>query len=257
MSRLEVHQFICRSDNYGVLLHDRPSKSTAAIDAPDASAIERDLELNGWKLGHIFTTHHHADHVEGNLPLKEKYACLITGPMSEAAKIPGIGKSVSGGERFEFAGRDIVVYDCPGHTRGHIAYHIPGEKLLFAGDTLFAMGCGRVLEGSMTDMWRSVDQFRSLPQDTQVYCGHEYTEANARFALSVEPGNSKLQARARLVAEQREKGLMTCPTTIGEELDTNPFLRPQSAEIRKHLGLENASDAQVFAELRRRKDSFR
>ncbi len=254
---LQIQQFICKTDNYGVLLHDQASQMTAAIDAPDAMAIDGQLVSRGWNLSHVFTTHHHADHVDGNFWLKEKYGCVITGPKQEAAKIPGLDEVVSGGQQFHFAGVEIVTYDCPGHTQGHIAFHVPGEKLLFAGDTLFAMGCGRVLEGSMIDMWHSVNQFRSLPPDTSVYCGHEYTEANAKFALSVEPENSALVARARHVSQQRKKGLMTCPTTIREELDTNPFLRCGSAEIRSLLGLETASDSAVFAELRRRKDSFR
>ena len=257
MSSLEVHQFICRSDSYGVLLHAAASGETAAIDAPEAAAIERELERNGWALSHILTTHHHFDHVDGNLPLKEKYDCRILGPAAEMDRIPGIDLSFAGGGRFQFAGRDVQVFDCPGHTKGHIAFHMPGERLLFAGDTLFAMGCGRVLPGLLGDMWRSLDQFRALPRDTQVYCGHEYTEANARFALASEPGNAKLQARALLVKQQRAAGQMTCPTTIGGELDTNPFLRPDSAEIRNRLGLETASDADVFAELRRRKDNFK
>ena len=253
----DIHQFISRSDNYCVLLHDRASGATISIDAPDAAAIERELGSKGWKLNHILTTHHHGDHVEGNLGLKAKYGCRITGPKAEAAKIPGLDDQVSGGQNFSLAGVSVKVYDCPGHTLGHIAFHLPEEKLLFAGDTLFAMGCGRVLEGSMGDMWQSLNQFRTLPPDTSVYCGHEYTEANAKFALSVEPGNEKLAARARHVSEQRKRGEMTCPTTIGQELETNPFLRPGSAGIRKVLGRETASDAEVFAELRRRKDSFR
>lgn len=252
---LEIYQFPCRSDNYGVLVHDPESGATASIDAPDAEAVERELAAKGWRLSHILTTHHHQDHVEGNTALKAKHRCVIVGPASEASKIPGIDQLVSGGQRFTWAGRDIQVFDCPGHTAGHIAFLT--ENVLFAGDTLFAMGCGRVLEGSMAQMWQSLNQFRSLPPKTLVYCGHEYTVANARFALSVEPGNTKLQSRAKKVSEQRERGVMTCPTTIGEELETNPFLRPESSEIRNRIGAETYSDADVFSELRRRKDSFK
>jgi hydroxyacylglutathione hydrolase len=257
MAHLDMHQFICRSDNYGVLVHDHRTGATVSIDAPDAAAIERELQKRGWQLTHIWTTHHHEDHVAGNLALKEQFGCQITGPAAEADSIPGIHKPIKGGETFQWAGREVKVYDCPGHTKGHIAYHIPAEFSLFAGDTLFAMGCGRVIEGTMEQMWSSLDQFRKLKPHTFVYCGHEYTEANAKFAVSVEPGNRALQARATVVANQRLKGEMTCPTTIGDELKTNPFLRPDSPEIRKNLGLEQASDAEVFAELRRRKDNFK
>lgn len=257
MSHLDIHQFMCRSDNYGVLIHDPRSGATASIDAPDAAVIERELIRRGWQLTHIFTTHHHDDHVAGNEALKRQFGCVIVGPEAEKEKIPAIGKTVRPGDTFQWAGREIRVFGCTGHTRGHIAYHIASEYCLFAGDTLFAMGCGRVFEGTLEEMWQSLDQFRKLPSTTFVYCGHEYTEANARFAVSVEPGNRALQQRAAVVSNQRAKGEMTCPTTIGEELKTNPFLRPDSAEIRQGLGLQQASEAEVFAELRRRKDSFK
>lgn len=257
MSHLEMHQFICRADNYGLLVHDHKSGATASIDAPDAAAIEKHLKIRGWQLTHIFTTHHHGDHVEGNQALKDQFGCIIIGPMAEADRIPGIRTSVSGGETFTWAGREVKVFDCPGHTAGHIAYHIPSEYSLFAGDTLFSLGCGRVLEGSLEQMYHSVNQFRDLSPATYVYCGHEYTEANSRFALSVEPMNRMLQQRAAVVATLRREGKMTCPSTIGEELKANPFLRADSAEIRRNLKMEPASDAEVFAELRRRKDSFK
>jgi hydroxyacylglutathione hydrolase len=228
-----------------------------SIDAPDASAIEQELKKRGWQLTHIFNTHHHGDHVEGNLALKEQFGCIIYGPKGEADKIPGISKKVGGGDSFNWAGREVKVYDCPGHTKGHIAYHIPAEYSLFAADTLFSLGCGRVFEGSLEEMYNSVNQFRKLSPSTYLYCGHEYTEANARFALSVEPGNRALQQRAGEVTKLRKEGKMTCPVTIGDELKANPFLRCDSAEIRHNLKMEQASDAEVFAELRRRKDNFK
>ena len=256
MAHLDLHHFICREDNYGVLVHDHQSGATASIDAPDALAVERALKSKGWQLTHILTTHHHGDHVEGNLALKEMFGCTIIGPRNDG-EIPGMDKSVSGGETFTFAGREVRVMDTPGHTKGHIVYYLPTEHVLFAGDTLFEMGCGRVIEGTMEQMWHSLDQLRPLPAHTIVHVGHEYSGANARFALSVEPGNRALQQRAGIVASQRAKGEMTLPTTIGDELKTNVFLRPDSPEIRKKLGLEQASDAEVFAETRRRKDSFK
>jgi len=256
MSHLDMRQFICRSDNYGVIIHDSKTGATASIDAPDAEAVEAELRKFGRQLTHIFTTHYHEDHVAGNLRLKELFGCKIIGPKNEAEKIPGIDTTVKGGDTFTWAGREVKVFDCPGHTRGHIAFHIPAEFSLFAGDTVFAMGCGRVNEGSMAEMWHSVNQFRPLPPATAVYCGHEYTEANCRFALSVEPENRDLQQRATVVAAQRARGEMTCPSTIGDELKTNPFMRCDSPEIRKNLKLETATDAEVFAELRTRKNNF-
>ena len=256
MANLDVHQFICREDNYGVLVHDHPTGTTISIDAPDADAIVAQLKKRGWQLTHILTTHHHADHVAGNLELEQAFGCRIIGPESEKDKIPGIGKTVRGGDVFQIAQRNMRVYDCPGHTAGHIAYHFEDDYLLFAADTLFAMGCGRVFEGTMDEMYKSVNQFSGLQPMTSVYCGHEYTEANAKFALSVEPDNRALQMRTTEVKNLRAQGKMTCPTTIGDELKTNPYLRCDSPEIRKNLDMQNATDAQVFAELRTRKNNF-
>lgn len=256
MTDLTFHQFICRSDNYGLLMHDRKSGATAAVDAPDAAEIDRQLAAMGWGLTHIFTTHHHGDHVEGNLALQARHGCSIIGPREEATKIPGIDRAVSGGDRFTWEGREVRVMACPGHTLGHIAYHIPAEDAVFAGDTLFSLGCGRVFEGTMEQMYASVIQFAELPPQTRLFCGHEYTQSNARFALAVEPGNAALLRRTAEVDRLRADGKMTCPSTIGAELATNPFLRTGSAEIRASLGMQGAADTQVFAELRERKNGF-
>jgi hydroxyacylglutathione hydrolase len=257
MSHLTIHQFMCREDNYGVLVHDSTSGTTMSIDAPDAGAVTDNLKKRGWQLTHILTTHHHDDHVAGNLELKEQFGCKIIGPLAEKDRIPGIDRTVRGGDVIDIAQRKLAVFDCPGHTLGHVAYHFAADYVLFAADTLFAMGCGRVLEGTMDQMHHAVNQFRSLPDMTSVYCGHEYTVANARFALAVEPGNRALQARAEVVKRQRDAGQMTCPTTIGDELKTNPYMRCDSPEIRANLALQTATDAQVFAELRTRKNNFR
>ncbi len=257
MSHLEMHQFICRSDNYGVLVHDHDTGTTVSIDAPDAAAIEAELKTRGWQLTHIFVTHHHEDHIAGIPALREQFGCQVYGPEREADKIPNIGKKLKGGDSFTIAGREVKVFDCPGHTKGHIAYHIPSEFSLFAADTLFSLGCGRVFEGTLAEMYNSVNQFRTLSPSTYVYCGHEYTEANARFAMSVEPGNRDLQKRVAEVTELRKEGKMTCPSTIAQELKTNPFLRCDSAEIRTRLDLAKASDAEVFAALRTAKDNFK
>ncbi len=256
MAHLEIHQFMCRDDNYGVLVHDHQTGTTISVDAPDASSIVTELKRRGWQLTHILTTHHHGDHVAGNLELKHEFGCRIFGPEAERSAIPGISRGLKGGESFEIANRKVDVYACPGHTKGHIAFHFPEDYVLFAGDTLFAMGCGRVLEGAMDEMHQSVNQFARLHGITSVYCGHEYTVANAKFALAMEPNNRNLVIRSEVVRNQREKGEMTCPSTIGDELKTNPFMRCNSPEIRSLLNMMDATDAAVFAELRKRKNSF-
>ncbi len=256
MSKLEIHQFMCRSDNFGVLLHDPESGLTASIDAPEEAPIRAALEEKGWKLTHILTTHHHGDHVEANEALKKAFGVEIVGPKSEADRIPGIDRTVVDADVLDFAGHRIEVISTPGHTLGHVSYYLPDDALLFCADTLFALGCGRVFEGTPHQMWNSLKKLRALPDQTIVYCGHEYTLANARFAVTVDPDNLSLTARARDVEALREAGRPTLPTTIGEEKVTNPFLRPDDPAIRAHLGMQDASDAEVFAEIRRRKDRF-
>jgi hydroxyacylglutathione hydrolase len=256
MSHLDMHVFLCLTDNIGCLVHDHKTGATAAIDAPDGAAVERELKKRGWQLTHILVTHHHADHTDGIAYLKDLYGCPVTGPKAEAGKIKGLDKTVSGGDVIKFATRDVHIFDTPGHTAGHIAYHIPAEFSLFAGDTLFALGCGRVIEGTMDQMHASLQALKALSPSTYLYCGHEYTEANARFALSVEPGNRALQQRAELVAKERAAGRLTVPSTMADELKTNPFLRWDSAEIRANLNMASATDAEVFAEVRQRKNNF-
>lgn len=257
MSHLDMRQFLCREDNYGVIVHDPKTGATISIDAPDAGAVEQQLRKFGRQLTHIWVTHHHGDHVAGIAELKDVYRCQVIGPRAEADKIPGIDIAVSGGEVFKLAGRDVKVFDCPGHTLGHIAYHIPEDYSLFAGDTLFAMGCGRVFEGSMEQMYHSVNQFKTLSPSTYLYCGHEYTEANCRFALSIDPTNRALRSRAQNVANQRGRGEMTIPALMSDELKTNPYLRCDDPAIRKGLGMEGATDVEVFAEIRTRKNNFK
>jgi hydroxyacylglutathione hydrolase len=254
MARLDIHQFPCLSDNYGVLIHDAGAGLTASIDAPDAETVKAALKAKGWKLTHILTTHHHADHTGGNAALKAETGCTIIGSRNEAAKIPGIDKQVGQGDTFAFGEHEVQVLDTPGHTAGHITYVIPSAKVAFAGDTLFAIGCGRVIEGNAQMMWESLKKLMALPKDTTVYCGHEYTQANARFALTIDPENAALQARAKEVEALRAAGKPTLPTTIGVELETNPFLRPHVPAIRKRLGMEGKPDWQVFGEIRERKN---
>jgi hydroxyacylglutathione hydrolase len=254
MAQLEIHQFPCLSDNYGVLIRDADAGVVASIDAPDAAAVKAALAEKGWRLTHILTTHYHGDHTDGNLALKAETGCKIIGPRPEAARIPGIDEQVGEGDTFKFGNFEVRVFETPGHTAGHIIYWIPEAKAAFVGDTLFAMGCGRVNEGSMAEMWSGIEKVAKLPPETMLYCGHEYTVANAKFALTVEPGNTALQARAKEVEALRTAGKPTLPTRLADELATNPFIRVDSAEIRKNLGMENASDADVFGEVRERKN---
>lgn len=254
---LEIEQFSCRSDNFGVLIHDPASGLTAAIDAPEEAPIRAKLAEKGWRLDAILTTHHHGDHVEGNAGLKADFGCTITGPAAEADRIPGIDRRVKGGDAFRFGEIEVRVIDTPGHTLGHVCYWLPQEGVAFTADTLFAMGCGRVFEGTPPVMYASLEKLRALPDDTVVYCGHEYTETNARFALTVDPDNADLAARYAEVRRLRGEGRATLPTTIALEKKTNPYFRVDDPAIRKLLGMEDAAPAAVFAEIRKRKDDFR
>lgn len=254
LGKLEIHQFNCLKDNFGVLVRDADTGTTASIDVPEADAVRSALAKTGWKLTHILTTHHHADHTAGNLEIKAETGCTIVGPRAEAAKIPGIDTAVGEGDTFKLGSFEVRVLDTPGHTAGHITYWLPEAKVAFVGDTLFAIGCGRVIEGTMEMMWRSLAKIRALPPDTTIYCGHEYTLANAQFAMTIEPGNEALQRRLKDVEALRAAGKATLPTRLDVELATNPFLRPDAASIRQRLGLEKAADWQVFAEIRERKN---
>lgn len=253
---IDIDQFMCRSDNFGVLFRDRATGATALIDAPEEQPILDAIERTGWTPTMILTTHHHPDHVEANLALKQRFGLKIIGPRAEAEKIPGIDETVDEGSVFKVGGTTVRVYFTPGHTLGHVSFHLPEEKVLFAADTLFALGCGRLLEGTPGMMWTSLGRLASLPPETAVYCGHEYTQSNARFAVTVDPGNAALKARAAEIEALRAAGKATLPTTIGLELETNPFLRAADPAIRKLLGMETASDEAVFAEIRKRKDNF-
>lgn len=254
---LEIVQLLCGSDNYAVLLHDRASGITGVVDTPDGEPIAAELKRRGWGLDVIFTTHHHGDHTAGHLLLKSAYNCKIIAPKREFAKVPGADTAVSGGDVFEFAGRQVSVIDTPGHTSGHITFHMPDESIMFAGDTLFALGCGRLLEDTPQAMWTSLQKLRALPAHTLVYCGHEYTESNARFALTIEPGNELLQARAAAIFAKRKNAQPTVPSLLSEEIATNPFLRADHPAIAKALGMTGEASDRVFAEIRARKDQYR
>jgi hydroxyacylglutathione hydrolase len=252
MASLEIEPVPCLTDNYAYLI--RAGELCAVVDPSEPAPVERALAARGWRLTHILNTHHHFDHTGGNLPLKEEFGAIVVGPEKDRDRIPGIDIGVSQAAPWQWGGHRVRILEIPAHTRGHIAFVFDGAA--FTGDTLFAMGCGRLFEGTPAMMWNSLSKLMRLPDDTKIYCGHEYTLNNGRFALTVEPGNTDLQARMRDVEAARQKGLPTVPSAMGLEKRTNPFLRPNSPAIRRVLGLEKADDVTVFAELRRRKDSF-
>lgn len=242
MSTLQYHLFPALNDNYGVLVHCPDSGATASIDAPEAAAVERALADTGWKLTHILITHHHHDHVGGVEELKQKWGCEVIGSAEEPHGLPGLTGTVTPGGTYDFAGHIAQIIHTPGHTLGHITWHFADDGVAFAGDTLFTLGCGRVFEGTMEQMWASMQKLAKLPPETTVYCGHEYTLSNGRFAVTAEPDNQALKQRMIEIEQLREAGKPTVPTTIAQELETNPFLR--------------AETAQRFAEIRTAKDNF-
>src|SRR5499426_1603700 len=233
----QTRLFLCLKDNFGVLLHDPESGATAAIDAPEAAPVEAALKSTGWRLSDILVTHHHADHTGGIAELKQRHRCRVTAPHGEAARIPLVDATVREDDEVQLGSLRGRVLETPGHTAGHISYFFPADKLAFVGDTLFAIGCGRVIEGTPEMMWQSLQKLMALPKETTVYCGHEYTQANARFALTIEPQNAALKQRAAEVDQLRADGKATLPTTIELELETNPFLRPHVPAIQQRLGM--------------------
>ena len=256
MAKLEVVQLPARSDNFAVLLHDPVTRATAAIDAPEADPIIQALTERGWLLDHIFVTHKHLDHIEGIPALKAAYSCAVTGPAESAAETGMYDRTVADDDSFHWGGTEFRVMATPGHTLDHISYWLPDQELVFVADTVFALGCGRVIEGTHEMMWRSIDRLRQLPDETVLYCGHEYTLSNAKFAVTVDPENEELRARFGEVQQLRDAGRPTLPTTVGRERATNPFLRADEPAVARAVGLDGADPARVFAEIRTRKDRF-
>nr|WP_321439236.1 hydroxyacylglutathione hydrolase [uncultured Hyphomonas sp.] len=252
---LDVHQFPCLNDNYGYLVHEAHSGETAAIDTPDADKYLAEAKRMGWHITHILNTHWHPDHAGGNMKIKDETGCTIYGPAGEAEKIPGIDVKLKEGDEVEFGRATARVLDVPGHTLGHIAYHFAEQQTAFVGDALFALGCGRVFEGTMEMMWASLSKLKALPPETLIYCAHEYTQANARFAETVETGNADLAAYIQDIDARRAKGQPTVPTRLAKELATNPFLRADVPDLQAAMGHPGDAVA-TFAEIRGRKDSF-
>jgi hydroxyacylglutathione hydrolase len=252
----EVHLFKCLKDNYGVLLHDPESGETAAIDAPEAAPVDAALRENKWRLTDILITHHHNDHTAGIEPLKKTYGCRVVAPRREAKRIPGVDITVKDGDVVSVGNTVGRVIETPGHTTGHVSYWFKAEKLVFVGDTLFSIGCGRLLEGNPQMMWESLLKLRNLPLDTQIYCGHEYTAANVHFALTLEPQNPALRNRAEEVLRLCDAHKPTIPTTIAAEKAANPFLRADVPSFAAAIGLPDAQPVEIFATVRARKDRF-
>jgi hydroxyacylglutathione hydrolase len=252
-----VQQFICLTDNYGVLVHDSSTGATACIDAPDAETVLVAASERGWRLTDALLTHHHADHIQGVPKLREVFPELrVCGPAKEASRIPFLDTLVAEGDFVPVGSLRAKVIETPGHTIGHVAYHFEEDEIAFVGDTLFSLGCGRAFEMPYTALWGSLLKLAALPGETRIYCGHEYTEANARFAITIEVENPMLKARVEQIAGLRAEGRPTLPTTIAAELATNPFLRAEEPAVQAAVGMLGADPAAVFAEIRSRKDHF-
>lgn len=241
-------------DNYVYLFKDPGSDVVVVVDPGDAAPVEAALQERGWKLTHILNTHHHADHIDGNDELRKKYGARLIAPAGNRGEIPGADQYVDDLDRVDLGTLSFQVLHVPGHTLGHVAFFSEKGEAVFAGDTLFAMGCGRMFEGTPAQFWDSLSRLRALPPSTRVYCGHEYTQSNAKFALHVDPDNAALQARAADVAKLREAGKPTIPSTIAQERATNPYFKSDDAAMQARTG--TSDPVACFASLRKQKDNF-
>ncbi|MEO1192052.1 MAG: hydroxyacylglutathione hydrolase [Pseudomonadota bacterium] len=256
MGRLQIHQIPVLEDNYVYLVREPESDVTAVIDPAVAKPVLAEAERLGWRITHILNTHHHGDHVGGNRVIQEATGCTVVGAKIDRARIPGIGVEVEEGDRVALGKAEAEVFFIPGHTSGHIAYWFAEDQALFCGDTIFALGCGRLTEGTPEQMWPSLTKLRRLPDETRVFCAHEYTAANFAFARTVEQDNAALMARGEAVLAARAKGERTVPSLLGEEKATNPFLRADIPSLAAAVGLKGRDPVTVFAEVRGRKDRF-
>lgn len=254
--RVRIHQYPCLSDNFGVLINDPETGMTAAIDVPDEGATMAALKATGWSLTHILVTHSHADHIQGIPAVVTATGAKVIAPEKARAAVPGATSYVKTGDTVSVGNLKAAVHEAPGHCADHVIYHFAQDKVLFAGDVLFALGCGRVFGEAYDDMWRSLSTILAMPDDTQAYFGHEYTLSNAKFALSIEPDNAALKAQAKRAEDKRAKGEWTAPTLLGDEKAANPFLRAALPEMATRLGMAGAAPAAVFKELRERKNKF-
>ena len=250
---LEIHQFPCLADNYGFLLHDPASGETAAIDTPDGAEYLRQAEARGWRIAQIWNTHWHPDHAGGNAVIVAASGATVTAPR-EVERLSPIDRVIGDGDTVTLGEWEARVIDVSGHTNGHIAYHLPAAGVAFVGDSVFALGCGRMFEGEPRQFWDSLGRIKALPPETMLYCAHEYTQANARFALHADPDNALLKLYAGEIDRKRAAGQPTVPMSLARELDTNPFLRADEPALQDRWG--GAGAAETFARLRAAKDSF-
>ncbi|WP_299958293.1 hydroxyacylglutathione hydrolase [uncultured Roseobacter sp.] len=253
---LEIATIPCLSDNYAFLLHDSETGETALIDVPESAPILRTAQDRGWKISEVWITHHHDDHVQGLGDILNAHKATVRGAAKDKHRLPPLDVTHDGEDQFEFAGHRVQVLDVPGHTIGHIAYYVAAAGAVFTADSLMALGCGRLFEGSAEQMWGSLSRLMALPADTIVCSGHEYTASNAKFALTIDPHNTELISRSDAIAAARAADKATVPSTLALEMATNPFLRASDPDIRARLGMTDARDVEVFAEIRARKDAF-
>jgi hydroxyacylglutathione hydrolase len=253
---LELVTIPALKDNYTYLLHDADSGATAVIDVPEAGPIDQELTKRGWTLTEIWLTHHHWDHIDGVPDLLAKHPAKVVGAKADAHRLPPLDLELSDGESFAFGGETVDVFDVSGHTVGHIAFHLPGSQILFTADSLMALGCGRLFEGTPDQMWASLSKLAALPRETTVCSGHEYTQSNAKFALTIEPANAALISRSKEIDAARAEDRPTVPSTLAQELDTNPFLRAHIPDVQAQVGMAGEEPTAVFAEIRKRKDNF-
>jgi hydroxyacylglutathione hydrolase len=253
---LTIIQIPVLTDNYSYLLHDEQSGETAVVDPALAEPILTVLKQRGWQLTYVLNTHHHNDHIGGNAELKQQTGCKIIASTIDKHRIPEIDRCVQEGDTIQLGEHTAQVINTAGHTHGHVVYYFADSNALFCGDTLFVMGCGRLFEGSPSELWQSLQKLKALPVDTRVYCAHEYSESNAHFALSIEPDNLAIQEKAIIIQQQRANNLPTVPSTIGEEIDTNPFFRADCPELWKSIKDRTNIAVDVFAQLRRLKDNW-
>ncbi len=253
---VEIVTVPCLADNYAYLIHDETTGRTALVDAPETAPIRNALETRGWTLSDLLITHHHGDHIAGVEDLRKIYGCRVIGARADQRRLPVLDLAVAEGDVEAVCGEDVHVLGVSGHADAHLAFHLPGARAVFTADSLMALGCGRLFEGTPAQMWESLKKLRDLPDDSLVYSGHEYTSTNARFALTIEPDNEALTSRSRKVNELRGNGSPTVPSRLDDEMKTNPFLRVDLPELQAAIGMTGAPPVEVFAEIRGRRDNF-
>ena len=252
----KVETIPCLSDNYSFLITNSDNKTSILVDAPDPEPIKHFLQSHSLSLEYILLTHHHDDHIQGVSDLVKEYSCKVVGALEDEHRLPKLDMQVKGNDLVKILDLGFQIFDVPGHTIGHIAFYCESIGALFSGDSLMALGCGRLFEGTPNNMWNSLNSLMSLPPSTEIYSGHEYTLNNAHFCLSIEPENLKLKDRIEKIKRLRSQNIPTIPSLLSDELETNTFLRAGLEEVKQSVGLADSTDLEIFAEIRRRKDSF-